>query len=99
VISQKEGAMPKQPATEFWRSVQPIAKPIKPDAPPEIFHQCAPVDDDRYYVPFSETVGSRPLWISIKDNMGADILRATSAGLVNRHYHPHEGRSGSGPTT
>lgn len=83
--------MPKQPTTEFWRSLQPIASSMKPDASPEIFHACAPVDDDKYYVPFSETVDSRPLWISIKDNMWAGILRAKSAGLVNRHYHPHEG--------
>jgi 2,4'-dihydroxyacetophenone dioxygenase len=47
-------------------------------------------DDDRYYAPLSETVGSRPPWINVKDNSWADILCANQAGLVNRHYHPHE---------
>lgn len=82
--------MPEPPKTEFWRNLPAIADAMKPDAQPEVFHQLAPVDDDRYYVPFSETVGSRPLWINVKDNTWADILRAKSAGLVNRHYHPHE---------
>jgi 2,4'-dihydroxyacetophenone dioxygenase len=82
--------MPHAPTNEFWRELKPIAAPMKPDALPEVFIADAPIDDDRYYVPFTETVGSRPLWINVKDNMWADILRATSAGLVNRHYHPHE---------
>jgi 2,4'-dihydroxyacetophenone dioxygenase len=74
--------------TEFWRGLEPIADALKPDAQPEVFHQLAPIDDERYYVPLSPTVGSRPLWISPRDR--ADILWARSAGLVNRHYHPHE---------
>lgn len=52
---------------------------------------CATRDrDERLYVPFTETVKSRPLWISPSENRWCDILMATSAGLVNRHYHPHE---------
>jgi 2,4'-dihydroxyacetophenone dioxygenase len=47
-------------------------------------------DEDRYYVPFTETVGARPLWVNVKHNSWADILRAEQPGLVNRHYHPHE---------
>lgn len=82
--------MPEQATTEFWRDLKPIENSMRPDALPELFHQYAPIDDDQYYVPFTETVGSRPLWISIKENMWSDILRATSAGLVNRHYHPRE---------
>jgi 2,4'-dihydroxyacetophenone dioxygenase len=82
--------MPEAATTEFWRDLKPIADAMKPDALPEVFIPDAPIDDDRYYVPFSETVGSRPLWINVKDNTWADVLRATSAGLVNRHYHPHE---------
>src|SRR5205814_2531064 len=50
----------------------------------------APTDDLRYYVPFSETVSSRPLWISPSENRWADVLRSDKPGLVNRHYHPHE---------
>jgi 2,4'-dihydroxyacetophenone dioxygenase len=41
-------------------------------------------------VPLTETVSTRPLWISIAQNRWCDVLMATSAGLVNRHYHPHQ---------
>ena len=76
--------------TEFWRDIAPIADVFKPDAKPEVHIANAATDDKRYYVPFSETVSSRPLWISPSENRWADILRADGAGLVNRHYHPHE---------
>ncbi|MDP5183649.1 2,4'-dihydroxyacetophenone dioxygenase family protein [Blastococcus sp. BMG 814] len=82
--------MPEAPGGEFWRDLKPIVNSMKPDAQPEVFHQFAPVDDDRFYVPLSPTVVSRPLWISPRDNRWADILWAKTAGLVNRHYHPHE---------
>ncbi len=82
--------MPDEPQTEFWRDLKPIEKVFREDAQPEVYIPNAPIDDDRYYVPLSETVGSRPLWISPQQNMWADILRSTGAGLVNRHYHPHQ---------
>ncbi|MGI5452465.1 2,4'-dihydroxyacetophenone dioxygenase family protein [Streptomyces sp. CA-249302] len=82
--------MPEAASTEFWRHLQPIRNSLKPDAQPEVYLPQVATDDDRYYVPFTETVGSRPLWINVKDNSWADILRAKEAGLVNRHYHPHE---------
>lgn len=82
--------MPETPGTEFWSTLKPIANAFKPDTQPEVFHQFAPIEDDRYYVPLSDTVGSRPLWISPRDNRWADVVWAKSAGLVNRHYHPHE---------
>ena len=82
--------MPNEPGTEFWRDLKPITNALKPDAQPEVFHQIAPIDDECYYAPLSPTVGSRPLWISPRDNRWADVLWARSAGLVNRHYHPHE---------
>src|ERR1700710_1963149 len=82
--------MPEMPNTEFWRDLAPITRVFRPDAPPEVYLADAPIDDDRYYVPFTGTVASRPLWISPATNRWCDILRATSAGLVNRHYHPHE---------
>ena len=57
---------------------------------PEAYIANAAIDDDRYYVPLSETVFSRPLWISPTQNRWCDILMAKRAGLVNRHYHPHQ---------
>ena len=82
--------MPEAPGTEFWQTLKPIENSLKPDALPEVYLSQVATDDDRYYVPFTETVGSRPLWINVKDNSWADILRAKEAGLVNRNYHPHE---------
>ena len=82
--------MAEAPTNEFWRDIKPIAKVFKPDAMPEAYIKNAPIDDDRYYVPLSETVFSRPLWISPTQNRWCDILLAKRAGLVNRHYHPHQ---------
>jgi 2,4'-dihydroxyacetophenone dioxygenase len=78
------------PPAEFWRELRPIEHALKPDALPEVYLPKVATDEDRYYVPFTETVGSRPLWINVKDNSWSDILRAEQPGLVNRHYHPHE---------
>src|SRR6195952_2715264 len=82
--------MPEAPKNEFWRELKPIAKVFQPDAPPEVYLANAPIEDDRYYVPFSATVSSRPLWISPTTNRWCDVLMAKEPGLVNRHYHPHE---------
>jgi 2,4'-dihydroxyacetophenone dioxygenase len=82
--------MPEKAALEFWKDLQPITKVFQPDALPEVYIENAPTDDERLYVPFNETIFSRPLWISPTQNRWCDILMAKSAGLVNRHYHPHE---------
>ena len=75
---------------EFWRDLNPIANPFKPHALPEAFIANAASEDERLYVPFTETVSSRPLWISPSANKWCDILMAKKAGLVNRHYHPQQ---------
>ena len=82
--------MPETPKAEFWRDIKPVERVFTTDAQPEIYIPDAPTEDERYYVPFSDTVFSRPLWISPSQNRWADILWARSAGLVNRHYHPHQ---------
>src|SRR5262249_20903528 len=50
--------------TEFWRDLKPITSVFKADARPEVYLADAPTEDERYYVPFTDTVSSRPLWIS-----------------------------------
>jgi len=82
--------MAEAATTEFWRQLQPLKNVFQPGALPEAYIANAPIDDERYYVPFNETVASRPLWISPARNQWADILWAKSAGLVNRHYHAHQ---------
>jgi 2,4'-dihydroxyacetophenone dioxygenase len=82
--------MPETAKTEFWRDLKPIERVFRSDAQPEVYTADAATDDDRWYVPLTHTVGSRPLWISPSQNRWADILMAKGAGLVNRHYHPHQ---------
>ena len=82
--------MAEATGTEFWRDLKPIEKVFQKHSLPEMFTPEIATDDERYYVPLSETVGTRPVWISVAQNSWCDVLRATGAGLVNRHYHPHE---------
>ena len=82
--------MPEQAVTEFWKDIVPIVKVFQVDSLPEVYRQNAPGGDERYFVPFNETVFSKPLWISPSQNRWCDVLMAKAAGLVNRHYHPHE---------
>ena len=82
--------MPEAAVTEFWKDIKPISKVFQADALPEIYVHNAAEGDKRLFVPFNETVASKPLWISPSQNRWADVLLAKSVGLVNRHYHPHE---------
>jgi 2,4'-dihydroxyacetophenone dioxygenase len=82
--------MPEAPGSEFWRSIKPITNVFRTGALPEVYLSKVADGDERYFVPFSETVSSKPLWISPQRNMWADVLMAKAAGLVNRHYHPHQ---------
>ena len=72
--------------SEFWRELKPIEQKFRPGALPEAYVANAPTDDDRFYAPLSETVGTRPLWISPSQNRWCDVLMCRGAGLVNRHY-------------
>ena len=74
--------MPEAANREFWKDLQPIPDCFKPDAKPEVYLHNAPADDESLYVPFTDTVKSRPLWISPSENRWCDILMARSAGLV-----------------
>ena len=82
--------MPEAATTEFWKDLKPIQDVFKPDGIPEVFYPDTTSDDMRYYVPLTETVFTRPLFISPAQNRWCDILMATGPGLVNRHYHPHQ---------
>lgn len=82
--------MPESAGTEFWRTLTAIPQVYRAGALPEMYAAKVAECEDHWFVPMSETVGSRPLWISPQRNMWADILMARAAGLVNRHYHPHQ---------
>jgi 2,4'-dihydroxyacetophenone dioxygenase len=82
--------MSAQTKTEFWRDIKPIDNVFRPDALPEIYSSKVAEGDERYFVPFNDTVFSKPIWISLSTNRWCDVLMAKGAGLVNRHYHAHE---------
>ena len=63
---------------------------FRPGALPDMHIADGLTDDDRLYAPLSDTVGTRPLFISTTQNRWCDVLMARGAGLVNRHYHPHQ---------
>lgn len=75
---------------EFWRDIKPIESIFKPVGLTEVYRAKVTEGDDKYYLPMSATVGSKPLWISPQRNMWADVLMAKRAGLINRHYHPQQ---------
>ena len=81
--------MPEVATTEFWKDIKPVLNSFKPGVLPEVYMKDPANSDESYFVPVSETVSSRPVWISPQRNMWADILMSEHAGLVNRHYHPH----------
>lgn len=80
--------MAEAATTEFWKDIKPIPEAFRPGALPESYMPKITEGDERLFVPFTETVSSKPVWISPSRNMWADVLQSTSAGLVNRHYHP-----------
>lgn len=45
---------------EFWRDIKPMEQVFRLGALPELYIANAPIDDERFYVPLSETVGTRP---------------------------------------
>ena len=48
---------------EFWRDIKPIDTVFREHSLPEMYTPNIASDDERYYVPLSETVGTRPVWI------------------------------------
>lgn len=66
-----------------------LAQGRRPFALPELFIADPAFDVPEFWMPFTETVMARPLWICLQRNMWANILAAKGAGKVNRHYHPH----------
>jgi 2,4'-dihydroxyacetophenone dioxygenase len=81
--------MPESPHLEFWKDIKPIDKVFREGSLPEIYASKIAEGDPRHWVPISDTVSSKPVWISPSKNMWADVLMSSGPGLVSRHYHPH----------
>lgn len=52
--------MPEAPANEFWRDIKAIENVFKPDALWEVYKAKITEGDERYVVPISEAVFSKP---------------------------------------
>ena len=81
--------MPETPHSECWADLKPVANPFREGSLPELHQPAIAEGDEACWMPLSETVFSKPVWISPARNMWADVLMAKTPGLVNRHYHPH----------
>jgi 2,4'-dihydroxyacetophenone dioxygenase len=79
-------------ADRFWRDLKPIEKVFQTYSLPETdTPNIAAADDDRYYVPLErDGRHAAAVDLPVAQNSWCDVLLARSAGLVNRHYHPHE---------
>lgn len=77
---------------DLWKDIKPIPqhKVFKPHAMEDHYVPKITEADDRYFFPMSPTVKARPLWISPSQNMWSGLMRCAQAGLVQRHYHPHQ---------
>ena len=64
----------KPPHSEFWKDIKPIEKVFREGGLPEVYASKIAEGDERYWVPISETVSSKPVWISPSKNMWADVL-------------------------
>jgi (R,R)-butanediol dehydrogenase/meso-butanediol dehydrogenase/diacetyl reductase len=65
--------MPEMPNSEFWKTLKPIENSQKPDALPEVYLSQVATDDDRYYVPFTETVAVADLIGQAAGGEGVDV--------------------------
>jgi 2,4'-dihydroxyacetophenone dioxygenase len=75
---------------EMFPDLKPVPEVFRPGAAPEFYIADAPTDDERYYVPLSDTVATRPLLIAPSQNRWCDVLMSKGPGFLNRHYHPHQ---------
>ena len=61
------------------------------DAQPEVYIADAATEDERYYVPFTDTVSSRPLWIVVRVEGQASLSRGL-AQCRRRDSNPRHAR-------
>jgi 2,4'-dihydroxyacetophenone dioxygenase len=45
-------------------------------------------DDDRLWVPQTDTVSFRPILFNVSNGYWVNLLKVTRAGMLNRHLHP-----------
>ena len=73
--------------SEFWRELKPIAQKFRPGALPEAYIANAPTEDERFYAPLSETVGTRPLiWLDENGEPNGTFDVFDYIALCREHY-------------
>ena len=66
----------------------PYQLPFPKDAQTEIVIPNAIPEDDRIWVPQTETVSFRPLCLNRSQGYWTNLLKVTSSGVLSRHRHP-----------
>ena len=66
----------------------PYQLPFPKDAQEEIVVPNAIPDDERIWVPQTETVSFRPLCLSRSQGYWTNLLRVRQSGVLSRHRHP-----------
>jgi 2,4'-dihydroxyacetophenone dioxygenase len=82
--------MPELARRECWGSPSLALSCVQSDIGTDFHGYDVLMEDERYCVPFTETVSVRPLWISPSENKWCDVLMVKQAGFLNRHCHPNE---------
>lgn len=67
----------------------PYQFPMPPDALPEIVVPDAIPEDERLWVPQTDTVSFRPLCLNRSQGYWMNLLRVRGSGIVSRHRHPN----------
>ncbi len=68
--------------------MMPYQLPFPPDAQDEIVVNAAIPDDERIWVPQTETVSFRPLCLNRSQGYWMNLLRVRQSGVLSRHRHP-----------
>jgi len=66
----------------------PYQLPFPPDAQEEIVIPDAVPEDERVWVPQTETVSFRPLCLNRSQGYWMNLLRVRKSGVLSRHRHP-----------
>mgnify|MGYP006219774117 CR=1 FL=1 len=77
--------MPEAAHTEFWKDIKPVDKVFREGGLPEVYMPKIAEGDERYWVPISETVFSKPVWISPAKTATATAALARPRWCWPRH--------------
>lgn len=62
-------------------------KQLSPFHVPDLVLQALP-EDDRLWVPQTDTVSFRPILFNVSNGYWVNLLKVTRSGILNKHLHP-----------